>query len=84
MSDTIKCPTCQAAVPVPDLNVGVINQPAMSMMYITHEDGVECAGCMAYLKPAIVNVPAGTFSWIPADKPVEANRIISPLSLVPH
>lgn len=82
MSDTIKCPTCQSAVPVPNLDVGIINQPAMSMMYVTREQGVECANCLAYLKPAIVSLPPGVFGWVPAEKPVDANRIISPLSLV--
>lgn len=84
MSDTIRCPTCKAKVPVSDLNVAVINQPTMSLLYVTHEQGVECPSCLAYLKPAIVNLPNGIFGWVPAEKPAEANRIISPLSLVQH
>jgi hypothetical protein len=81
MSDTIKCPKCQLLVSVPNFDVKVFNDPDISIMTAIHPEGAECS-CGTYLKPAIVALPPGIFSWMPAERPPDASRIISPLSLV--
>ena len=84
MNGFIDCPTCKKQVAVPNLNIGVVNQPDVSFLHCSHEQGVECL-CGTYLKPAIVNLPPGIFSWVPVEKPADAPRVIaSPLTLVSH
>jgi hypothetical protein len=84
MSDTITCPNCTTPVTVPNLDVKVFNDPDVSLVALPHATGIECGKCATYLKPAIVALPPGIFAWVAAERPVEANRIITTpnLSLV--
>ena len=80
MTDTIKCPACGLLVPAPNLNVSVVNEANVSLMICIHEHGVECS-CGTYLKPAIVALPSGIFSWMPCEKPLDA-PLVRPASLI--
>ena len=70
MTDKIQCPECGKPVTVSDLNVGVINEPNISLMHCVHATGIDCI-CGAHLRPMIVNLPPGIFAWVAIERPSE-------------
>lgn len=79
---SVTCPECNRSVKVPDLNVGVINDPDISLVHCVHVEGVDCL-CGAYLKPVIVAIPNGTFAWVPIERPKD-KRIEVPRITLAH
>lgn len=74
---TINCPTCQAVIVAPEVQVDILNGLLNSMMNYHHASGLDCAACGAYLLPFISEVTVN-IGWKLIEKPKEAPRIIAP------
>lgn len=75
----LKCPTCNADLTFPPIEVETYDNPVASIIHVIHPIGQDCIGCGGYfaLRVGIMN---GSIMVYPASakKPKEAPKIIKP------